>query len=210
MSDRSPMYGAGYGGRRLPGSSRGDLRLNRAIFMDRDGTVSEEIGYMYDAGLYRPFPWTGKAIRRINDGGFKAVLITNQSGVERGYFAETVVHEVHELLQTDLARWDACLDAIYYCPHKPETDCECRKPRPGMLLRAGRDLNIDLANSFMIGDRYIDVEAACAAGVVSILLRTGDGLAEIAQHGQTSPIQPDFVTDNLLDAVDAILSGRVR
>ena len=137
------------------------------------------------------------------------MLITNQSGVERGYFAETVVHEVHDLLQTELARWDACLDAIYYCPHKPETDCECRKPRPGMLLRAGRDLNIDLANSFMIGDRYIDVETAHAAGVKSVLVRTGDGVAQIEKYGQSSVIQPDFIAANLLDAVEAILGGRL-
>jgi D-glycero-D-manno-heptose 1,7-bisphosphate phosphatase len=164
---------------------------------------------MYHAGLYRPFPWTSKAVRRINDSGFKAVLITNQSGVERGYFTAATVDEVHALLQNSLSATDASLDAIYYCPHRPETGCDCRKPKPGLLLRAGRDLKIDLPNSFMIGDRYIDVEAGRAAGVRSILLRTGDGLAEIAQHGQTSPIQPDFVADDLLDAVDAILSGRL-
>src|SRR5437762_14310036 len=105
---------------------------NKAIFMDRDGTVSEEIGYMYHAGLYRPFPWTGEAIRKINEGGFKAVLITNQSGVGRGYFPDAVVHEVHDALRAELARWKARLDAIYYCPHSPEIGCECRKPRPGM------------------------------------------------------------------------------
>jgi len=183
--------------------------VNRAIFMDRDGTVSEEIGYMYHAGLYRPFPWTGEAVRRINDGGFKAVLITNQSGVERGYFPESIVHEVHEILRAELARWNARLDAIYYCPHKPETDCECRKPRPGMLLQAGRDLNIDLASSFMIGDRYIDVETAHAAGAKSVLLRTGDGLTQIEKYGEVSVIQPHFIAGNLLDAVEAILSGRL-
>src|SRR5215467_7993050 len=132
--------------------------------MDRDGTISEEVGYMYHAGLYQPFPWTGPAIRRINEGGFKAVLITNQSGVERGYFPEKTVHEVHGLLRTELARWDAHLDAIYFCPHAPETECDCRKPRPGMLLQAKRDLNLDLSHSFMIGDRYVDVETARAAG----------------------------------------------
>src|SRR5678816_1207850 len=86
----------------------------RAIFMDRDGTVSEEIGYMYHAGLYKPFPWTGEAVRRINDSGFKAVLITNQAGVERGFFPESTVHEVHSVLDAELSRWSAHLDAIYY------------------------------------------------------------------------------------------------
>ena len=88
--------------------------------MDRDGTVSEEVGYMYHAGLFRLFPWTGEAIRKINESGMKAVLITNQSGVERGYFKESTVHEVHQILQQELKQWEAHLDAIYYCPHVPE------------------------------------------------------------------------------------------
>jgi D-glycero-D-manno-heptose 1,7-bisphosphate phosphatase len=184
--------------------------MNRAIFMDRDGTVSEEIGYMYHAGLYRLFPWTADAIRRINNAGFKAVLITNQSGVGRGLFAEATVHEVHEILRTELARAAAHLDAIYYCPHKPETGCECRKPLPGMLLKASADLNIDLTRSFMIGDRYIDIQTGLAAGARQVLVRTGDGAAEIEKHARTSSIQPDFVADNLLDAVNAIFDGRFR
>src|ERR1051326_4666269 len=132
------------------------LRMNRAIFMDRDGTVSEEIGYMYHAGLYKPFPWTGAAIRRINDSGMKAVLVTNQSGVGRGYFTEETVAEVHAILAQELARSSARFDGIYYCPHEPEASCDCRKPNPGMLLRAQRELNIDLRQSFVIGDRYLD------------------------------------------------------
>ena len=130
---------------------------DRAIFMDRDGTVSEEIGYMYKLELYKPFPWTGPAIRRINESGMKAILITNQSGVERGFFPESLVHEVHDALQTELNRYDAKLDAIYFCPHHPDTGCDCRKPRPGMLLRARDELGIDLAHSYLIGDRYLDV-----------------------------------------------------
>src|SRR5262245_16509804 len=121
MSDRSSLHDAGEFRSRVPRRPRGTSYMNRAIFMDRDGTVSEEVGYMYHAGLYRLFPWTGDAIRRINKAGFKAVLITNQSGVGRGYFAEATVHEVHDVLRTELARSDAHLDAIYYCPHSPET-----------------------------------------------------------------------------------------
>ena len=180
-----------------------------AVFLDRDGTVSEEVGYMYHAGLYRPFSWTGKAVRRINESGFKAVLVTNQSGIERGYFDEAVLHEVHQALRAELARWNAHLDGIYVCPHKPETGCACRKPKPGMLLQASRDLNLDLGRSFMIGDRYLDVEAARAAGVKSVLVRSGDGAAELERYAATAAAQPNHVADNLLDAVEAILSGRV-
>ena len=183
---------------------------NKAIFMDRDGTVSEEIGYMYHAGLYKPFPWTGEAVRRINDSGFKAILITNQAGVERGYFPESTVHEVHGILDAELSRWSAHLDAIYFCPHHPDTQCDCRKPKPGMILRASREMNIELAESFMIGDRFVDVEAAHNAGVKAVLLRSGDGLSKMEKFGKTSAYQPHFVADNLLHAVDAILNGQVR
>jgi len=181
--------------------------VNRAIFMDRDGTVSEEIGYMYEAALYRPFPWTGEAIRQINDSGFKAVLITNQSGVERGFFPESTVHAVHDILRNELARCNARLDAIYYCPHRPETGCGCRKPQPGMLLKAAEDLKIDLQQSFMIGDRYIDVHTAYAAGVRPVLVRTGDGKVQLEKYGDGSDVQPDFVADDLLEAVKTILAG---
>lgn len=181
-----------------------------AIFMDRDGTVSEEVGYMYHAGLFRPFPWTGEAIQKINASGMKSILITNQSGVERGYFPESRLHEVHEILQQALKQSEARLDAIYYCPHAPEKGCDCRKPRPGMILRAAEDLGIDLDSSFMIGDRYVDVRAADAAGIRSVLVRSGDGVAEFAQYGGSPGPQPNFVADNLLAAVEAILSGLVK
>ena len=182
------------------------LLMHRAIFMDRDGTVSEEIGYMYHSGLYRPFPWTGAAIRKINESGMKAVLVTNQSGVERGYFPESTVHEVHDVLRAELARHNATLDAVYFCPHQPGAGCDCRKPRPGMLLRAQRELSIDLAESFMIGDRYLDVEVAHSAGVRPVLVMTGNGRAELEKY-QDLPLQPYLIAENLLEAVEAILRG---
>ena len=190
--------------------SEGRISPAGAIFMDRDGTVSEESGYMYHAGLFRLFPWTGEAIRRINQSGMKAILTTNQSGIGRGYFAEETVHQVHQLLRTELQQWEARLDAIYYCPHTPEDGCECRKPKPGMLLRAARELDIDLSRSYMVGDRYLDVRCAHTAGVHAILVRSGDGKDEVAKYAATANPQPHYVAENLLDAVDAILSGRVR
>ena len=180
--------------------------MHKAIFMDRDGTVSEEIGYVYHAGLYKPFPWTGPAVRKINESGMKAILITNQSGVERGYFLESQVHEVHAILHAELARYNARLDAIYFCPHHPETGCDCRKPRPGMFLRAQQELGIDLEKSYMVGDRYLDVEAAHAAGTRSVLVMSGDGRAEYEKY-KCLPKQPHFIANNLLEAVDSIISG---
>lgn len=181
-----------------------------AIFMDRDGTVSEEAGYMYHAGLFRPFPWTGEAIRKINQSGMKAILTTNQSGIGRGYFQEEIVHQVHQVLRVELQQREAMLDAIYYCPHIPEDNCECRKPKPGMLLRAARELEIDLSRSYMIGDRYVDVRAAHAAGVRSILVRSGDGADEVAKYSTLEGPQPHYIADNLLRAVEAVLSGQVE
>jgi len=178
--------------------------------MDRDGVLSEEAGYMYHAGLFRPYPFAGEAIKRINDSGIKAVLATNQSGVGRGYFTEDSVHEVHDILQHELLRWKAYLDAIYICPHVPEDNCHCRKPRPGMLLRASRELEIDLGRSFMIGDKYSDVQAALAAGTRAVLVCTGYGGEEMAKYASINVPQPHFIADNLLHAVDAILSGEVQ
>jgi D-glycero-D-manno-heptose 1,7-bisphosphate phosphatase len=176
--------------------------------MDRDGTVSEEIGYMYHAGLYRLYPWTAGAIRRINENGMKAVLITNQSGVGRGYFDENSVVEIHRLLSTELAQSQAKLDAIYYCPHRPDDACECRKPRPGMLLRAQDELNIDLQQSYVIGDKHSDVVTASAVGAKSVLVLTGYGREELAQH-RNDRLQPGYIAENLMHAVDAILKGNV-
>jgi D-glycero-D-manno-heptose 1,7-bisphosphate phosphatase len=182
--------------------------MHRAIFMDRDGTVSEEVGYMYHAGLYKPFPWTGQAIRRINESGMKAVLVTNQSGIGRGYFSAATVAEVHDVLNTELTRWNAHLDAIYYCPHSPDANCECRKPNTGMLLQAQREMGIDLKRSFVIGDRYLDIRMAHAAGAHAILVRSGDGENEL-RHRSMEDVQPELVSENLLTAVNAILNGDV-
>ena len=174
--------------------------------MDRDGTVSEEVGYMYHAGMYRLFPWTGQAIRRINESGMKAILVTNQSGLARGYFSDETLAEVHGILKAELDRCDAHLDAIYYCPHLPDAGCECRKPNPGMLIQAGRELGIELKESCVIGDRYLDIRMAHAVGARGVLVLTGDGRHELESR-KNDPIQPDFVSETLLTAVKTILAG---
>src|SRR5262245_54541242 len=180
----------------------------KAVFMDRDGTVSEEIGYMYDAGLYKPFSYSGTAIRRVNDSGMKAVLITNQSGVGRGYFEDAMVHQVHDILRAELSRHGAKFDGIYYCPHRPDAGCNCRKPLPGMLHQAQKDLDIDLAASYVIGDKQVDVETAHAVGAKGILVLTGYGREEREAHKNDLP-QPHFIAEDLTEAVDAILAGAV-
>ena len=154
--------------------------MNRAFFLDRDGTVNEEISFLHrpeDAVL---IPGVAEAIRKIHAAGFLAVVVSNQSGVARGMFPPSDVEAVHARIQWLLLRQgaDATADAWYYCPHHPEItgECGCRKPRPGMLLRAAEDLGIDLKRSFMVGDRMSDLRAGAAAGcAASLLVTTGYG-----------------------------------
>lgn len=174
--------------------------------MDRDGTVSEEVGYMYHAGLYKPFAWAGPAIRKINQSGMKAILITNQSGVGRGYFDEHSVDEVHAILRAELAAHEAHLDGIYTCIHHPDAGCDCRKPNSGMLVQAQRELDIDLTQSYVIGDKHLDVETAFGVGAKGVLVLTGYGRAELEKY-RASEHQPHLVAENLMEAVDAILAG---
>ncbi len=178
----------------------------RAVFLDRDGTVAEENGYMYRPADFVVFPWTGAAVRRLNEAGFLVVLVTNQSGVGRGYFTESTVERVHERLRREIAREGGRLDATYVCPHRPDEGCGCRKPRPGLLTRARDELNIALENSFMVGDRYSDVAAGRAAGARTILVMTGDGTMEQEKRRGREP-GPDEVARTLAEAVETILGS---
>jgi D-glycero-D-manno-heptose 1,7-bisphosphate phosphatase len=175
-----------------------------AVFLDRDGTVSEEVGYVRNTSMFALFPWASRAIRQINESGMAAVLVTNQSAVGRGFIEHAMVDKVHAILRDEIAREGARLDGIYYCPHHPDDDCECRKPRPGLLQRAGRDLDLGLTRSFMIGDHYTDIRAGRAVGAVTILVLTGAGAGQLEQH-QAADVQPDFVVPALDDAVRLIL-----
>jgi D-glycero-D-manno-heptose 1,7-bisphosphate phosphatase len=175
-----------------------------AVFVDRDGTVIEEVGYLNRLDRVAFFPWTVDAIRVLNDAGFLVVLVTNQAGVARGYFEESLVRAAHDLIDQRVREGGARIDAYYYCPHHPDAAvdayrqaCDCRKPRPGMLRQASRDLDIDLARSFVVGDRWIDVRMGQAAGAKTVLVRTGYGLEEEAQPDGTTA---DLVADTLMEA----------
>jgi D-glycero-D-manno-heptose 1,7-bisphosphate phosphatase len=185
-----------------------------AIFIDRDGTVSHEVGYLNHASRFRLFPWTVDAVRHINHAGWLAVLVTNQAGVARGYFPESMVEEVHGRLRDALAAGGARLDAIYYCPHHPSVgeppyrqDCDCRKPRPGMLKRAEAELGADLRRSWTIGDRHGDLQLAWNVGARAALVKTGYGLGEVEYEAPRWKRQPDLVAEHLLQAVERILGG---
>jgi D-glycero-D-manno-heptose 1,7-bisphosphate phosphatase len=189
----------------------GEASKRRAVFIDRDGTISEEVGYVNHPSRYRVFPYAAEAIRRLNEAGWLAVLVTNQAGVARGYFKEEVIGAVHALLAEELERGGARLDAIYYCPHHPSVgeppyrfDCDCRKPRPGLIRRAAEDFRIDLAASWMVGDRYSDTELARNAGTRAALVLSGYGRGEWEYQRDAWRHQPDLVAENLLEAVEKI------
>src|SRR5579863_9683685 len=143
---------------RAPGSRRRrcvlpeSAPLRPAVFLDRDGTIAEEVGYLNDVSRFRMFPFAAAAIRRLICAGLPVIVVTNQSGVGRGYFPESLVHTVHQLMTQQLAIAGAHLDAIYYCPHASVDGCECRKPKTGMLDRAAREHAIDLRQSIVVGD----------------------------------------------------------
>jgi len=184
--------------------------------MDRDGTVSDEVGYLNHVSRLRVYPWSASAIRALNDAGLLAVLVTNQAGVARGYFPETMILDVHARLVEELAAQGATLDAIYYCPHHPtageppyRADCECRKPRPGMLLQAAAEHDIDLASSYVVGDKYSDVRLAHAVGASGVLVMTGYGRGEYEYERETWPRAPEHVAESLEDAVAWIVAAAV-
>lgn len=191
------------------------MSLRPAVFIDRDGTLAHEVGYVNDVSRFRLFPWSIEAVRLINRSGFLAVLVTNQAGVARGYFAEQAVHEVHDRLAAALADGAAHLDGVYYCPHHPDAgqppyrqDCDCRKPRPGLLTRAAADLGIELGRSWVVGDRHGDLQVAWAVGARAAMVRTGYGRGELHHHAASWPRQPDLVAEHLLEAVSRIVDAQ--
>ena len=189
-------------------------KKRRAVFIDRDGTISEEVGYVNHVGRYRVFPFAAEAIRTLHEAGWLAILVTNQAGVARGYFREELIVEVHGLLARELERGGARLDAIYYCPHHPSVgeppyrqDCDCRKPRPGLIRRAASEFELDLPACWMVGDRYGDTELARNAGVRSALVLTGYGRGELEHQSHAWEHRPDLVAENLLEAVKEIVKS---
>lgn len=189
------------------------MKNRKAIFLDRDGTINEEAGYITHPSQIRVYNFAIEAIRMINRAGYLAIVATNQAGIARGVFTEDFLAEINLLINDTLERGGARLDAIYFCPHHPENglppyrnNCNCRKPLPGMLLRAAEEFNIDLAGSYMIGDRYRDIQAGHSAGTRSILVRTGYGEEELASEAEKWPRTPDHVASNLLEATQWILS----
>jgi D-glycero-D-manno-heptose 1,7-bisphosphate phosphatase len=170
-----------------------------AVFLDRDGTLIEEKGYVHRVEDVSFLPGAVEAVRLLNGAGLKVVVVTNQAGVAWGYYSEEDVYKLHEYISQSLSEKGAFIDAWYFCPHHPEGSvpqyrqvCQCRKPRPGLLCRAAKELNLDLRVSFMVGDKVSDLAAGSAAGCRSILVLTGYGLQE-QRLANASVVVPDVL-----------------
>ena len=181
-----------------------------AVFLDRDGTLLEEAGYLDRLERLVFFPYAIDAVRLLNRAGFPVVVVTNQAGIARGIFKESFVAAAHQHISDRLAAAGARVDAFYYCPHHPEAVveefrqvCDCRKPQPGMLTRAAADLDLALDRSFVVGDRWHDLEAGQRVGARTLLVRTGYGRTEEASP--KAHVQPSAIVDNVIDAVSWIL-----
>jgi D-glycero-D-manno-heptose 1,7-bisphosphate phosphatase len=179
--------------------------------LDRDGTICEEVGYLDSIERLRLISGSAEAIRALNEQGFKVVIVTNQSGIARGFFPEEFLEKLHAELSRQLQEKGAFLDRIYYCPHHPSEGnapylqvCACRKPAPGLLLQAAKDLNIDLSVSYMIGDHISDIECGQSVGAQTILLLTGHG-SEAMEKIKSRPQPPSYVAADLFEAVRWIM-----
>jgi histidinol-phosphate phosphatase family protein len=177
--------------------------LKPCIFFDRDGTLIEERHYLSDPAQVVLLNGAAEAVRLARAAGFLAVVLTNQSGVGRGYFTMQEVEAVNRRMEELLRAQGAALDGIYVCPHAPDEDCPCRKPRPGLVEQAARDLDLDLSRSWMIGDKAADVELARNAGLKSALVLTGYGAGAARDAG----LSADLLVPGVLDAVSGILAG---
>lgn len=186
--------------------------MRPGVFLDRDGTINEQMGYINHMSRFQMLPGAAAAIRLLNEADVPVAIVTNQSGLARGYFPETLLDAVHETMVQMLAKEGAHVDGIYVCPHHPEAkeehyrvDCLCRKPKTGLLTTAARELGIDLSRSYVVGDRWTDLKTAAKVHAAGVLVLTGYGRGDYEFIGPTQELKPHFVAQDLLDAVQWIL-----
>jgi D-glycero-D-manno-heptose 1,7-bisphosphate phosphatase len=186
-----------------------------AVFIDRDGTINEQMGYVNHVSRFRILPKVPQAIRMLNRHGFLVFVVSNQSGVAKGYYPLDLVSTLHQLLVSRIKEKKASIDGIFFCPHHPEgsvpefsRDCDCRKPKTGLIEQACRSFEIDLRRSFVVGDMCTDIELARRAGITGILVKTGYGLGEIEYTLPQRTAKPAHIAEDLLDAVHWILDHR--
>jgi D-glycero-D-manno-heptose 1,7-bisphosphate phosphatase len=184
------------------------MKMRRAVFLDRDGTLNEDTGYPSDFRQIHIYPAAFEAVRRLEEAGFAAVVVTHQAGLGRGYFGAAELDDLHRRFLEEFRRHGAALDGLYSCPHAglgPAPECLCAKPLPGLGLRAARELGLDLGASFMVGDKPVDVRFGLAIGAVPVLVLTGYGRGA-ATALAASGIAPAHTTSGILEAASWILA----
>ena len=186
--------------------------MRRAVFLDRDGTIIRDVHYCCRPQDLSFLPTVQEGLRRLYGSEFKIIIITNQSGVARGYFPIELLHEVHSFLIETLRRDDANIDAVYFCPHYPggkvpeySRECDCRKPGTGLIDQARASFDIDMSGSYLVGDHTTDLELAHRCNLEGIMVRTGYGMGEISYILQQISIKPCYIAEDLLDAVKWII-----
>ena len=180
---------------------------HRAIFLDRDGTINTEVDYLSTVKNLRLIKNTAKAIRILNQNRIKVIIVTNQSGISRGLFSIDDLDNIHNELKRKLRRRGAYIDAIYYCPHHPDEECSCRKPKNGMFKLAAKDFDLKLNKCYIIGDKLTDIKAAHNIYAKGILVRTGYGKSEQNKLRGEADIMPDHIAENLYEAVKWIIKN---
>ncbi len=193
--------------------------MNKAVFLDRDGVINRLIYHQESGIIDSPFvvsqfellPGVPEAIARLNKLGFKVIVVTNQPGVAKNHFTEDTLNLMHRKMEADLWAKGAALDAIYYCPHHPEGEnpayrivCQCRKPEPGMLVRAAQDFNLDLTECCMVGDALTDIKAGQRAGCMTVFI--GKMKCELCNLMEEQEVKPDAIAGSLAEAVDVIMA----
>ncbi|MFZ0038186.1 MAG: HAD family hydrolase [Candidatus Acidiferrales bacterium] len=192
----------------MSGSKSNPQARHRAVFLDRDGTIAEEVGYANHISRFVVYPFAATAIRRLNEAGLPVIVVTNQSGVARGFFPESLIEKMHEKMVEELAAGGARVDGMYYCPHIRDDGCSCRKPLPGMLEQAAREHNLEIPGSVLVSDRYNDIQMGYENGCRTVLVLTGYGRGDYEWNRAKWPRQPDHVVENLADAVEIILKEK--
>ena len=185
----------------------------RAVFIDRDGTINEQLGYINHLSRFVILPGVSEAVRLLNKNNWWAIIVSNQGGVARGYYPIELVEEIHAFLKSSLKEQGATIDGIFFCPHHPagilpeySSECDCRKPETGLIDRAREVFDIDMSSSYVVGDRHVDIELASRLNLKGVLVKTGYGLGEIEYIIPEKRLKPHHVAEDLLDAVKWILN----
>ena len=177
---------------------------NKAVFIDRDGTINVNIEYLDDPNNFKMYPGVAKGIKLLKKNGFKIIVITNQSGIARGYFSKETLEKIHKKMENELSKKGAKVDAIYYCPHHPDDNCDCRKPETGLFKKAFKDFNIDSFKSYLIGDRMLDIEAGYKMGLKTVLVP--EDKEKVEKEMRESNIKPNYICENFYSGVRYILN----